>query len=328
MCRFLLKFYNFMKTKTQTMSKKVPYLIGILVTILLGTWLYMIFCCCTCDKKNTEKPITTINNTIEEVQKNTLDGFGFKNSEVNYYCNDNFNFGNPNYNLLLPVSDSINLGIEKLKIELEKPNSKFNITGLYSTSETNTSIFPDLGIARANAIKNYLVSKGIPENKLALNSELMSSLVVKTDTVFKAGRFNLTNTETSTRTNSQNSSDWNTAKQEINANPLILYFNTGQADIQLSEVEKAKVAKLVDYLNNVEGSKLSIIGYTDNTPGVRNTNQFYSEERAKFAKSYFVKNGISESKIETLGKGPINPIADNTTDEGKAKNRRAEVRIK
>jgi outer membrane protein OmpA-like peptidoglycan-associated protein len=316
-----------MKTKTQTMSQKLRYLFGILGTILLGTWLYIIFCCCDCNENSVKKPSSTFENSKVDASKTNQNGFGFKNSQINYYCTDNFNFGNPNHELLLPVSDSIDLGISKLKKELANSTSKFRITGLYSNSETNNSIFPDLGIARANAIKNYLISKGFPENKLILNSELNNNSTTEENSTYKTSKFALL--DNSVIANGKNiSKDWNAVKAEINNTPLILYFNTGQANIQLTEQEKAKIASLVDYLNNVENSKLSIIGYTDNSPGVRNTNEFYSQERAKFAKSYFVKNGIPENKIETIGKGPSNPIADNNSEQGKAKNRSAEVHIK
>ena len=61
---------------------------------------------------------------------------------------------------------------------------------------------------------------------------------------------------------------------------------------------------------------------------MRHTNQYYSEQRAQFAKAYFVSNGIPENKIEVSGKGELQPIADNSTEVGRAKNRRTEITIK
>lgn len=83
----------------------------------------------------------------------------------------------------------------------------------------------------------------------------------------------------------------------------------------------------MDYINHVENSKILITGHTDNTTGPNNTNEYYSKKRAEFAKQYLVKNGIDASKIVTEGKAEKQPIADNNTEEGRAKNRRSEIYI-
>lgn len=308
------------------MSKKALYLLGILATILIGTWLYVTFCCNCCKVGSVSSDDATIeakeNVAVSNIKNN--DGFGFTSPDLSYHSNDNFNFTSSDFNILLPVSDSVDLGISKLKMELEKTASKFNITGFYTADEENKSIFPNLGLARANAIKNYLLGKGIPEKNLEIFGELRETLSLKEGTLFDPANFEWQKVDA----NTNDGKDWQAVRRTINTNPLTLYFNTGQASITLSQDQKQKISEIVDYLNHVEGSKISIVGHTDNQPGVRNTNQYYSEERAKFAKKYFVSNGISENKIEASGKGESQPIADNATEEGKAKNRRTEVSIK
>lgn len=106
-----------------------------------------------------------------------------------------------------------------------------------------------------------------------------------------------------------------------------MYFNTGQSTINLSNSDKEKIGKIIQYTNNVANSKILITGHTDNTTGPNNTNEYYSAKRAEFAKDYFVSNGISANKIVTEGKAATMPIADNNTEEGRAKNRRAEISI-
>lgn len=308
------------------MSKKLLYLLGILATILIGTWLYVTFCCncCKVGAVTSDDSTASPEENVAVSNSNYSNGFGFKSPDLNFTCNDNFNFLSSNFNVLLPVSDSIDLGISKLKEVLEKTPSKFNITGFYSSKEKNTSIFPNLGLARANAVKNYLVEKGIPESKLEVFDKLKEDIIVENDTLFGPLNFEWVTYDAKVK----DGKDWNAIKKAINANPLTLYFKTGQSSIILTQQQKQKIAEIVDYLNHVEGSKISVVGHTDNQPGVKNTNQFYSEERAKFAKQYFVSNGISENKIEVSGKGESQPIADNATEEGKAKNRRTEVTIK
>ena len=83
---------------------------------------------------------------------------------------------------------------------------------------------------------------------------------------------------------------------------------------------------MVDYLTKVDQSHIVITGHTDNE-GSRETNIKVGQGRADFAKNYLMDNGIPENKIISTSVGPGQPIADNTTEEGKAKNRRVVVTI-
>lgn len=310
------------------MSKKVLYLLGIALTILLGTWLQNSFCCSSCNKTETQENVPTSTEIIEETKPiesiSLSSGFNFYSDNESFETKDNFSFLSSDFNLLLPISDSINLGIEKLKSSLSDSTSKFKINGLYNSSEENNSIFPDLGIARATAVKNYLISRGVTENKILVSSSLSDDLSKVGDTITNSISYELISLKASTENNTNN---WETLKAEINSNPVRLYFNTGQSDINLSQEDKDKLGKIIQYTNNVEGSKILITGHTDNTTGPNNTNEYYSAKRAEFAKQYLVSNGISASKIVTLGKAATMPIADNNTEEGRAKNRRAEISI-
>ncbi|MDR0645841.1 MAG: OmpA family protein [Elusimicrobiota bacterium] len=80
-------------------------------------------------------------------------------------------------------------------------------------------------------------------------------------------------------------------------------------------------------LNGVNYNKVTITGYTDNTGDVA-YNNYLSHERAKAVANVLKKNGIPAEKIEAFGKGPLNPIADNKTVEGRKANRRVEISVK
>jgi outer membrane protein OmpA-like peptidoglycan-associated protein len=72
--------------------------------------------------------------------------------------------------------------------------------------------------------------------------------------------------------------------------------------------------------------KLSIAGHTDNT-GKPEKNQELSIARAEAVKSYLTGKGVNESRLTATGYGQDQPIADNTTTSGKAKNRRVEFKV-
>jgi OOP family OmpA-OmpF porin len=88
-------------------------------------------------------------------------------------------------------------------------------------------------------------------------------------------------------------------------------------------------AKLDDLAGKVGGINLEVViavGHTDST-GAAGYNQALSNRRAESVKAYLVSKGIESNRIYTEGKGLTQPIADNSTREGRAKNRRVEVEV-
>lgn len=89
--------------------------------------------------------------------------------------------------------------------------------------------------------------------------------------------------------------------------------------------EFIKIAKVLD------GTIIEIAGNTDPNPTSDPTDEYnikLSKQRANAVKQYFVMNGISADRIVTVGNGSKNPVADNSTKEGKAANRRTDVSFK
>ena len=94
----------------------------------------------------------------------------------------------------------------------------------------------------------------------------------------------------------------------------------------LSPEGKAAVADIVAQFKGREVKSVIIEGYTDNS-GDAAFNQDLSEKRAEAVKAEAVANGANPDKITTVGYGEANPIADNSTREGRARNRRVEIKI-
>ena len=305
------------------MTKKTLYLLGILITIIIGTFLYQKYCCnCSC-KEDTKSKTDSL--SIDAGNSLSLNKFTLNSEEFNYQCTDNFNFIKNNYKSILPIGDSLNLGIDNLKAFFDQnPNQKLLITGYATSEEKNTSAYPNLGFARANDVKNYFVSKGFSASSFDTSGEIRDVWKMNSDTILGPVDYKLLSVEPTATTEKV---DWNAMKTKINATPLTLYFKTGETDIDLTAEQRQKVADLVRYLDNVSDAKLSTIGHTDNV-GDRTINTRLGLERADFARDYLAKNGVAKNRIETSSKGPDEPIADNKTAEGKSKNRRTVVTIK
>ncbi|MFO7672045.1 MAG: OmpA family protein [Bacteroidales bacterium] len=120
--------------------------------------------------------------------------------------------------------------------------------------------------------------------------------------------------------------DWQTVRDQLNANPLTIYFDPYQTESTLNQNDINLLGEIIVYLENNPDKSLIVNGYSDIT-GPRDLNMKLSQKRAVFLKDYFVRNGINTDKILLFSKGPDDPIADNNTIEGRAKNRRAVVII-
>ncbi|HYK76732.1 MAG TPA: OmpA family protein [Daejeonella sp.] len=111
---------------------------------------------------------------------------------------------------------------------------------------------------------------------------------------------------------------------------IIVKFDSGILfDIdksQLKPTAKANVEKLAASLAKNPQTNIMIIGHTDAT-GSATYNMGLSERRAEAVKAYTVAQGISASRLTTEGRGKTEPIADNSTEDGRSKNRRVEIVI-
>jgi OOP family OmpA-OmpF porin len=100
-------------------------------------------------------------------------------------------------------------------------------------------------------------------------------------------------------------------------------------DFDKHVIKPAGKAKLDDLVGKVKGINLEVIiavGHTD-SEGTDAYNQKLSVRRAESVKAYLVSKGIEKNRIYTEGKGEKQPVADNKTKEGRAKNRRVEIEV-
>ncbi|MFY7899128.1 MAG: OmpA family protein, partial [Chitinophagaceae bacterium] len=95
---------------------------------------------------------------------------------------------------------------------------------------------------------------------------------------------------------------------------------------QLKDSTIVELDKLAQLLTENPSVQIEIIGHTDNT-GDTNANLILSTKRAKSITDYLIKKGIDAKRLRYKGLGASSPIADNTTEAGKATNRRTEFII-
>ena len=123
-------------------------------------------------------------------------------------------------------------------------------------------------------------------------------------------------------------------EQEITANAIleelnktgkaILYINFDSGKSTIKNESMPVVDQIIEMMNQAPDIQISIEGHTD-SDGKNESNLKLSEARAKAVVEAITKGGIDAARLSSAGFGEEKPIADNSTDEGKAKNRRVEL---
>jgi outer membrane protein OmpA-like peptidoglycan-associated protein len=264
---------------------------------------------------------------VEPIDNSTKLAFVLSDDQgnLNVELNDNFNFKESYFTILEPLSNSLNEAVVKVKnYMLEDSLKLLHVTGYYKSSESNNSAFPNLGLARANAVKNYFVSTGISSKNIDTYGELNDEMIPDNNKIYYGPLAFSMSTDDGLDTS--RSEAIQALGEAIKADPLVLYFETGASTLNLTAEQREKVANISRYVDKVHEAKIHIIGHTDNT-GDAFSNTKLGQKRAEFVKRYLMGNAISEGFIEATSKGQDEPIASNASEEGREQNRRVVVTI-
>lgn len=239
----------------------------------------------------------------EEVIISGQDQFRFDSAQISPVMNAN------NRDFLDGVADYFQQNKDK----------NLTITGFYRPNEASISsgMFENLGVARANTVREMLVNRGIAEDRITLDFQQAASNDLTTPVTFSAfvpvadeatlDDYEKTSFTFENMTFSEANFEYNSAKFQPQES-FLLYADSVKTYLELNP-EKL----------------LIVIGHTDSIGGDP-YNDNLGLQRAISAKEYFEEMGIVNS-IETESKGRTRPVASNATEEGRAKNRRVNFKI-
>lgn len=312
------------------MSKKTGYLFGILLTIIIGILLNWWLCCGV----QADGPASIEEGQVNQnkaAQTASNEAFVLNDPEADFLfsSDENFDFYRSDFSILEPIASQVDKGVDKLNTYLSADGNTgkyVQITGYYQGDEVNNSEFPNLGLARANSVKEYFKSKGISSGQINTFGTLKETLVPDGNIYRGPLKFLMGSKDPDLKTIEEPSGGLDEILEHIKADPLVLYFETAQASLILTPAQSQKITDIRYYLENVDGATVLVVGHADNT-GSRSKNIELGQNRAMIAKKYLVSNSIPENKILITSDGPDNPIASNATEEGRAKNRRTVVTL-
>jgi OmpA-OmpF porin, OOP family len=201
---------------------------------------------------------------------------------------------------------------------LIKAGKRAEITGYYTATETNSTKFANLGIARADTIKNLLMAQlpGINASRFNLLGVLKPELAGATSPFVAS---NIIVKDTVATPSAQG------GVVVTDSNDILIYFPTGSATKEPSKDVDNYLTTLGARLQ-ASGEKAIITGHTDNK-GDATKNMVLSKDRAEFVKQILVKHNAVAANLSTDGKAAQEPIGDNNTDAGRKQNRRVRIQI-
>jgi len=246
------------------------------------------------------------------------------NSTTNYYItnynNDTiFSYSKAfeiqkNTSKILNIADFTTL-FDTIKFYLKNHyGNELLITGFYSEKEKDSVRFKNLGALRAEAIKGYFQNLQIDNYQLKTFSEVQ-------DNLFKN---NSNSSGIALKINKIPTKITDSIEQKISNKRIYVNFKNNELIVNKSIVNY--VILLRQYLKKYPNKTIYITGHTDNN-GYYQNNLIIGLNRANLVKNYFKINGLGNTKMITSSKGESEPIADKNTLEGKAINRRIEIKI-
>lgn len=194
---------------------------------------------------------------------------------------------------------------------INAPDIKIEVAA-FTDNRGNEDANRKLSIDRAKSVVNYLIKKGVKPTCLNAQGYGEANPIASNDT--KEGREKNRRIEIKIL-------EVEDMKTGILEN---IYFETNKA--VLSRESYPSLNKLAAKMIANAKMKIEICGYTDNS-GNETDNLQLSQRRAEAVVNYLISAGISEDRLIATGYGSTNPIAANDTFEGRAKNRRIEVKI-
>ena len=258
----------------------------------------------------------------------------------------NFSFArsgaNANVNTLMGSLDSLTAYLKgPAWIGQSRPDRTLTITGYYATDEKNETSFTNLGLARAEGVKQYLVQQGVPAASITTKGAVRSKYTGLTftpdgDSLYGALGFTFggvaTTSTANVTANEPASTVIPTTEEGLAAaekytsvfDPINLYFPLGEANyIRTPETTKF-FEEATKYLATHKDKKLLLTGHTDNS-GPDAVNRRLSRDRANDVKRKLRRSGIGQDQIVVDAKGDTALKAPNNTRDGRRANRRVTV---
>ena len=225
-------------------------------------------------------------------------------------------------NIDATVSEEVRVGLNEIYEHLDEYTTHgIEITGSYSEAEENNSLLNNLGMARAQSIKNIFMKMGLDQGQIATVA-LESDRVVVKDGV-SSGVIGLKVFEIEELSEEDRLHLAHIEKQ-LRAENQLVCFEPAENELALDDEQKRYFSELSLFMHHHAHHSITLVGHTDEL-GSEKYNDKLGLERAEFVKSALVEVGINGDQIKTISKGEHELVTPDETDEDRMKERRVEI---
>jgi OOP family OmpA-OmpF porin len=277
-------------------------LFPLLLAGVLSLWVRWYYVCRVhprpCCQTTTSAPIATGTTQLLDHNKVILSGLPDPQFE-----------NTPSGLRLLPGSER---AFDEIAAYMKKaPDARLMITGFTHSDDAAgiSGIYETVGAARAAVCRDRLAKSGVEANRLFVRDETDDNRLVAFDVI----------TETETISNGAETQSFD------NISFRDLTFASGSANFKTTPAFDLYVDSLKRYILELPDKKIFITGHTDDQ-GNNTSNTKLGQQRAEAVKSYLNAQGL-RATIEATSQGEDAPVADNSTEAGRKRNRRVNIRI-
>lgn len=311
--------------------RNLIFLLGVLLLGWLagGTWFWVCKVRGLCDGPQTTTTLPEATATVEKTFP--------ANFEVTHNGAALFQ---TNETLLFPrdsANGSMSMGVETLLADLvkwlkEHPDTDLEITGAFAPGELTPEGSLNLGLDRANYLKDWLQQKGLDPSRMIISYKQLESTSAGFNKIENQtrgiGLSVLDRGTTATAEASDAGSEASSSSDnQADFNVKTVYFDFNSAYIPIADSLRSYLTNSIQYLRQHPESKLYLEGHTDGA-GASATNMALGMDRANKLKDVLLALGLDASQISVSSQGEEKPVASNETEAGKALNRRVEIQLK
>lgn len=195
----------------------------------------------------------------------------------------------------------------------QNADKELEITGKYKENEPKPNTHPNMGVARAEAIKKELVDLGVATEQISTKGIAEPTLTTTNGKTNKAIVFDVKDRKPMDKE----------VAETLTIKSFNVYFNLNSADFNRDRKTSEYFDNVRRYLVENPTKKILVEGHTDASGSVA-SNKILSDRRAKAVKDHFIQLGVKASQIETVGKGEIGATA-NYGAGGVKSERRSEI---
>jgi OOP family OmpA-OmpF porin len=301
------------------MLNKTGLLIFILLTIILGTIFYKKECDCT---KTTQEVVEKLEYSAIASNTSNSGLFVIYGDNYDYHCNANILFAKSDENYLSPIPDCVNTGLDSLKNYLTlNANTTVAIEAYSLSTEQNNSTYNNLGTARANNLRNYLIGRGFDGNRIIVNGLINDDLANDGTNIVNPISIKVYNQQLT----QQQINSFSPKNEVVQGNAAIqsitLQYDDRTTLIKISDQQNQQLSNFIAFATAKLNTKIVITTHSDEQGStIKNAN--LAQTRAEFVKDFLKKNSITDDRISIVNKEANEPVADNKSEAGRAKNRR------